>query len=227
MTALVDFFQVLWRPRAVFEKLTEKPRWVVAALVILLGIGFFTVMSAPAQTEQALAELEKRADTMEPGQFESAKEFMESPAIAIFAAVSALVAAVFGLAVKSGLFHLGGTSFGGRANFVGALGIVMYSSAPLAIRNFLGGAVAAATGEPMAEGMSALLPMDDRVSALGSFLAGIDLFVFWSLFLGVVGLSAVYKLDRNKALLVTVGFWMLTTVLRVGAVALSGSLAGA
>ncbi len=226
MTAFVDFFQVLWRPRAVFERLTEKPRWIAATLVILLGIGFFTVLSAPAQTEQALAELEKRADTMEPGQLESAKAFMKSPAMAIIAAAGALVGAVFGLAVKSGLFHLGGTSFGGRANFAGALGVVMYSSAPLAIRNFLGGAVAAATGEPMAEGMSALLPMADRVSALGSFLAGIDLFVFWSLFLGVVGLSAVYKLDRNKALFVTGGFWLLTTVLRVGAAAVSSSLAG-
>lgn len=44
--------------------------------------------------------------------------------------------------------------------------------------------------------------------------------------MGVVGLSIIYKLDRNKALLVAGGFWILSMVLRVGAVALSGSLTG-
>ncbi len=227
MTALADFFQVLWRPRAVFERLAEKPRWVAAVLVVLLGVGFFTVMSTPAQTEQALVELEKRADQMPPGQLESAKDFMESPVIVIFAAFSALVVTIFGLAIKSGLYHLGGTSLGGRADFVGALSVVMYSSAPLAIRNFLGGVVAGITGEPMAEGASALLPLDDRANALGGLLAGIDLFILWSVVLGVVGLTAVYKHDRNKALLVVGGFWVLTTVVRVGAIVLGGSLAGA
>lgn len=227
MTAAFNLLRVLWKPRAVFESLADRKSWVIAAILLLATTILFAALTAPAQTKLALEQLKEQADTMQPGQYESAKSFMESPAIAVFAAISAAIATAIGIAIKSGFFHLGAIALGGRAGFLSAVGIVVYSSAPLMIRNILGGLVVSATGEPLAEGLSALMPLKERVSALGAFAASIDLFILWSIILGVIGLSIIYKLDRRKAFLISGGFWAAALVLRVGIAALTSGLTGA
>ena len=226
MTAASNLLKVLWQPSAVFESLGDRKSWVVAAILLLATAVLFAALSAPAQTKLALVQMEERADEMPPGQIESAKRFMNSPAIVVFAAFAAAATGAIGIIIKSGLFHLGAVTLGGRAGFLGAISVIVYSSAPLMVRNILGSLTISSTGEPVAEGLSALMPLEERMSALGAFAAGIDLFALWSVALGAIGLAIIYKLDRKKALLVSGGFWATAMALRVGMTAVSSGLTG-
>lgn len=226
MTAAFDLLKVLWQPRAVFESLEERKSWVVAAIFLLATAVLFAALSAPAQTKLALVQMEERADDMEPGQLERVKGFMNSPVIVVFAAFGAATTGAIGIIIKGGLFHLGAVTLGGRAGFLGGVSVIVYSSAPLMIRNILGSLTISATGEPLSQGLSALMPLEERVSALGALAASIDLFTLWSVILGAIGLAIVYKLDRKKAFLVSGGFWVTMMLLSVGIVAVSGALGG-
>ena len=64
---------------------------------------------------------------------------------------------------------------------------------------------------PVAEVMAA--PPSLNQMLLGAFLAKVDLFLIWNLILLVIGVTVVTRLPRRKAILSTLGVWILLTAL--------------
>jgi hypothetical protein len=123
---------------------------------------------------------------------------------------------------------------GERANFSLVLCTVGYAFMPEAL---LGGPVIALTTVftegTMGNSLIATSPLSlaylmPALAASGPFVGSIvnqiDLFYLWSLALTALGIERIFATSRNKAALIVVCYWALSTVLLAGAVALSAQI---
>ena len=76
---------------------------------------------------------------------------------------------------------------------------------------------------PIAEMVSA--PPDMGQMFLKAFLSKVDLYLLWNLALMAIGVAVVTHLPRRKAVLVTLGVWLLLTALSLVPVLVSGLFA--
>ncbi len=212
---------VLFKPSSVFKKLKEEPKWLLAAIIIILSAVLLIVATRQAQIDIALTQLKQNASKMPPGAFQQARKFIESPIMTIIGMVSAVFSTAMVLLVATAFFHLLSSAWGGTANFVKGLSVVAFSWSPLVVKNILVSAVSFFSGKLLAPGLAALLSKKQLVSPLGAFMSGIDLFTFWNLIILVIGLSIVYQVSKSKASILVFSYWLVGVILRVGATVIS------
>jgi hypothetical protein len=113
-TVLGVFFQ----PRQTFERLREKPRFLLAMLVlIVLQIVFsFALFRSGVIANDAIAKLEVQGKS--PQEIEQLEAFFQSPAAPIIGAVSGAVAVAFILLLSAGImFFMGNLMLGARLTY--------------------------------------------------------------------------------------------------------------
>lgn len=126
---------------------------------------------------------------------------------------------------------------GGKTSFRQFWPVVIWAWLPFALRGLLQGAFVLATGEPIANpGLSGLVVVEQPVSnlfaappgpgvlALRSFLSQVDLFLAWNLFLLAAGVMVTARLSRRKAALITLGLWLVLTLLGLLPAVISGAM---
>lgn len=250
----VSFFRllrlILIRPRQGFAAIAERSgrAWMIMAL---LGLGLATlpaIVSGPVRAQQIRETFESQdfREALPPGA-ETPEDFdpasvAASPVITIlFPAAGAVIGLLFGWVLWSGALHLIGSLVGGRNSFLNVLRTVIWAWVPYGLRSMLQTIYIGISGNlienpglsgfvnsgPPPETPFAVTPPSTGVLALRAFLEQIDLFLFWHLALLVIGMMAVAKLPRRKALGVVLGIWALVILLRVVFAAASGGLAGA
>ena len=228
------------RPRATLEVLRERGGriwWVPALLVALLTV-LPVLVAAPITTRQAREAVlatqeqlgEQRGAQMsaaDQAQMEQAMSVAASPLITVvFPAAGDVVVLVVGWLVWAGALHLASTALGGRSTFGQTFPMVVWTWLPYALRGLLQTAYILVSGQIIANpGLSGFVqetrPVGEMVftppspgqMVLASFLSRIDLFLFWNLALLVIGVMVTTRLPRRKAMLVTLGVWLLLTAL--------------
>jgi len=242
---------LLWgmigHPRATLEYLsghTGRTWWAPAALAVLLTI-LPIIAAAPLSTRQrreAIAvareqqgERQQEMSAEEQAQMEQAMSVAASPLITtVFPAAGSAVGTVVGWLLWAGTLYLAGTALGGRSTFGQMFRTVVWAWIPYTVRGLVQTAYILVSGQliqnPGLSGFAQGGPSADEVVisspslgqiALRTLLGRIDLYLFWNLALLVLGVMAVTRLSRRKALLLTLGVWLLLT-----AVSLVPSLVG-
>lgn len=238
---------VLVRPRATLEVLNQQGQrawWLPAALVALVLV-LPIVVAAPLSAQQAREALavtqEQWGSQMSPAdasQMERAASIVSSPLITVvFPSVGGLVGLVVVWLAWASALYLLSLAVGGRSNFGQMVRMVVWAWLPYALRGLLQSIYILATGQLIAHpGLSGLVADDRALSEvvlappslgqmlLTSFLSRLDLFLVWNLALLVVGVGVVARLPRQKALLVTIGVWLVITVLGLLPALVSGFL---
>jgi hypothetical protein len=226
------------RPRATLEHLREREgrTWWVPALLAVLLVILPILVAAPItarQTREAVVatqeQLGERLGTemsaQEQAQMEQAMSVAASPLITVvFPAVGGVVGRVVGWLAWAGALYLVGMALGGRSTFGQTFRMVVWTWLPCALRGLLQTVYILASGQLIANpGLSGLVredrPIGEMVLAppspgqtlLVALLSKVDLFWVWNLVLLVVGVTVVSRLPRRKALLVTLGVWLLLT----------------
>lgn len=138
----------------------------------------------------------------------------------------------------SGVLYVLGTMMGGRNTFGHMLHMVVWTWAPFAVRGVLQAAYILIAKEPIVhQGLSGLVVAQTVTSGIPtapgagtlmwqSFLGRIDIYLFWHLALVIVGLIAVARLPRRKAITLALGSWALLTLLGLLPNVILGSFAG-
>jgi hypothetical protein len=238
------------RPRATLEYLREHGgrTWWLPALLAALLIVLPIVVAAPLTARQAreafLAAQEQMGERVdgemsaeEQARVEQAMSITASPLItAVFPAVGGVVGRVVGWLAWAGALYLAGLAVGGRSTFGQMFRMVVWAWLPYVLRGLLQTVYILASGQLIAHpGLSGLVQGDRPVSEmvltppspgqtlLVALLSQVDLFLIWNLILLVIGVTVVTRLPRRKAILLTLGVWLLLTALGL-VPALVGSL---
>jgi hypothetical protein len=208
--------------------------WWLPALLALLLITLPVVVAAPItarQSREALATVQEQlgesGSAEQQAQMERATSIVASPLITVvFPAVSGIVGRVIGWLVWAGALYLAGMAMGGRSTFGHVLRMVVWTWVPYALRGLLQTIYIVASDQLILDpGLSGLVRQAGSVremmaappsmgqQILAAVLSRVDLFLVWHLILLVVGVRVTMRLARRKAVLITLGVWVLLTAL--------------
>ncbi len=231
---------IVARPRATLEHLSESGRrtwWLPATLAVVMLI-LPILVAAPIATRQTreavLAAQEQMREQwgeamagQDEAQIEQAMSVASSPLITVvFPSIGGAIGLGVGWLIWAGALHLAGMVFGGRPSFGAMFRMVVWAWIPYTVRGLLQTVYILTTGQLIANpGLSGLVaenrPISEMIVAppstgqllLQAFLSRIDLFLLWNLALLAVGTMVTARLPRRRAVLITLGVWVILTAL--------------
>ena len=201
ISALLDLVKVLYEPAAVFQRVTEKPKFLmpfigISVVQIVLGILNMPFLKAAMQAQMAQAQAP--AGGPDPSKFAAIG--------LIFVPVGIAIALVLGAFVLWVLVSL----VGGEGKFGTLLSVAAYSAVPSIILLGIVGSVvlhmqgtqgitSPADMQP-ALGLDLLAP--GAKGFLGAVLKGINPFSIWGLVLTAIGVSTTHRLSKGSGYVV-------------------------
>jgi hypothetical protein len=188
---------VLVYPRRTFERLVERPRWI---LPVAFVVGATMVGAVYAVRAGFMDELLASQSAAAGSRVEDAR------AQVLTAGVLGAVLMPLVMLLEAVLYRLAGTLAGGRASFRVVFSAVAHASIPVGIGALIVAAFMHFTGTARA-GMNlgfVVEPMQHPY--LWSLLRQIDLFSIWSFALLGVAAEPVFGLSRRRARVATVAF---------------------
>ncbi|MGC9398664.1 MAG: YIP1 family protein [Anaerolineae bacterium] len=229
---------IVIRPRATLRYLHNAKRrwWALLALLMIAALIVQQIAYARADAHYKYRQQlewfeslppEERGPTMQPPQL------ITPPALTVGVRVlGRVVGMIFTWLVWAGVIYLAGVFFGqNSATFGATFALTLWTWVPHGVRNVVQSAAMLVTRNPIYnQGLSGLV-MDNVPPSMtsfqryiipsmsqrlwGAFLGQIDVYLIWQLGLMVLGVRAFTKLPRVKAILVTVGAWLVIAVLNV------------
>ena len=228
---------IFFEPGATFDALRARPRFLVAALIlVLLALSVTLLIFQKMSFEQVVrraVEGSPRTQQLTPDQKEQIIRQQSGPIGKAFAYGIPTVGVAVVIAAGAALYMLGASLMGGRLSYKQALAVWTYSSFPPAVLGTLlavvllflksaddldfnrpgAGLVVTNLGALIGPGGSPILR-----AALSWF----DLFTFYGMFLAATGLRKVGKLSSGAAWGIVIAMWVLGLLFGVARAALFG-----
>jgi len=229
---------MLVRPRRTLTYLNDHGRrsWWLPAVLAALFFVLPLAVGAPVRAEQARqAFLDSRqqieeqvGQQMTDEQLQQTMAITASPLITlVFPALGGVVGMAIGWLVYAGGLYLAGLALGGRSTFAGMFRMVVWTWLPYAVRGLFRTLYTVASGEIVVnEGLAGFVEGPGvGPLVLKGLLGKVDVFLLWHLALLVTGVTVVTHLSGRKALLITLGLWLLMTALGLLPVVIGGVFA--
>jgi Yip1 domain len=230
---------IFFEPGETFEALRERPRFLVAAIIIVvlsLAVTFLLfnkIDYAAFMRDQIMKS--PRAAQMTPEQVDRTVSFYTGPIGKVFVYGIPLIAAAVFIAGGGALYLLGSMLMGGRLRYSQAVSVWTYSSFAPGVLAAVASVIVVLLTAPedidpskpggLAKANLGVLLGHGSSPALAALLASFDLFTFYGLFLAALGLRKVGKMSSGSAWTIAVGLWAIGVLLKVGWAALFGQAA--
>jgi hypothetical protein len=229
---------IFFEPGRTFEALRERPRFLVAGLIILLAFMAYTVTLYQRlgyeNIVRSAIESSPQAANMDSEQKERAIAMQTGPVFKAIGYASPLLGIVIFIAAGGGLYLLGSMAMARSVSYKQALAVWTYSSYPPTLIAMLLNivlvfikspedydAVQAARRGLVRANLGLLVdPVAHPVlaTALGSF----DLLAFYGLFLAALGLRKVARLSSASAWTIVLIIWVLGVIMRIAFSTIAG-----
>ncbi len=158
----------------------------------------------------------------------------------VIPSISAFIGVILSWLLWAGVLHLLAVFLGGRSNFKTMFAAVVSASFPDGIRGLFQTIYILATHNIIQNpGLSGLVPLQPERSELNpmammqvpigrillhNFLARVDIFLVWRLFLLGLAVWATAQLSKRRAYLLVIGVWLLFTLLTLAPALISYTL---
>lgn len=214
---------IIVQPVRALTYLRDHPRrnWLAPVILAILLVAAQSLVTIPVANQAAAERLEEQLDQIPAEERAQIEEQIGQGANLPLLAGTALVSGLIGLWVRwlfrAGAIHLFSLGLGGRNRFNQVFSMVLWTWMPLLMRSLLQTLNIAFSGAlPTHRGLTAYLAALGQPLPAGAHYAllsqmQLDLFALWNLMLLALGVLIVTELSRAKALLVTVGYWVLAT----------------
>ncbi len=218
-----SFFQritgIFFEPTSVFQSLDEKPDIVTAIAIALLAtlIGFigsgliWGIIWGHNLSSQALEQMST---------FEKVIIFAKY-AHPFIGGIYVMIFAIAALLIKAVLIHVLVPFLDGKSTYTKVVSVLGYASAPLILFSILLLVYALLNPNaypPLTASLSLFFTPDKVGPVWSSLYSQIDLFVLWSLFLSIQGLSVIYKFTWKKSAAIILLLWILSISIQTGGV---------
>jgi hypothetical protein len=219
---------IFFEPSRVFTALRERPRFLIAGLVLLvLTLAVTAVVYQRVDMSQYIRDkMEKspRNANQTPEQKEMGIKVGK-----IIGAVGIPLSVPITIAAGAGLYLLGVMAFGGSISYKKSLAVWVYSSLPPAVLGSLVAVLvlflkAADTIDPerlLVTNPGAFLSTESS-PVLVALLSNFDLLRFYGMFLAALGLQKIAKMSSGAAWGVVLSFFIIRAVLGVASAAIFG-----
>lgn len=229
---------IFFEPGRTFDALRQRPRFLVAGLIIAALSTLFTIaLFQKVDFNRFVREqMDKNPRTaqMTPEQKERALSIQQSGVMKGFRYASPIIAIAIFIAAGGALYMLGAMAMGGQLTYKQALAVWVYSSFPplvlMMIANFLLLFLKSAEdldptqgGGNLARVNLSLLLAPEASPILKSALGAFDLFGLFGLILAAIGLRHVARLSTGAAWTVALGIWLLGLLTKVAWAASTGT----
>jgi hypothetical protein len=199
MNLIARFIGILTAPRATYEHVVARPKWLgmflLTAVIIAIGaaLPMTTEAGKQAAVDQQVSSMESFGMQVSDEQYAGMLKgtailpYMTGGSVLVFSFVMALIMAALFWAIFN-------AALGGDASYKQILAVLVHAGVVTAAGqlftgplNYFRGAVTSATN------LSVLLPMLDETSFMGKLAGAIDLFVIWWLVVLSIGLAVLYR----------------------------------
>jgi hypothetical protein len=191
--------------------------WLIPFLLAVILLSARVAISAPLQEERRradiLALLEQQRKQLPKEMQENPPDWLKPPppraASVIYGPplVSGIGLLFLGFIARAGVLHLLCLALGGQNRFGQVLSVASWAAIPFAVRDGVQAAAMHLSRQLIVhQGLSGLVAGGGLLSALA---AQVDLYLFWHLLLLILGVSAMARFGRAKALLIATGYWLL------------------
>lgn len=227
---------IYFEPGATFEALRERPRFLVAGLILVaLALLVTTLLFQKVSFEQMMrAAIDKNPRTAEMSAEDKERviAMQTGPVGKSLAFAGPAIATVIIIAAGAAIYMLGASLMGGKLSYKQALSVWTYSSFAPGLLAALLSAVLIFMKAPedfdfnkpnaglLVTNLGALINPASPV--LRAVLSWFDLFTFFGMFLAALGLRKVGKISSGSAWAIVIAMWAVGIVLSVARAALFG-----
>ena len=219
---------IFFEPTRTYEALRDRPRFLVASLILLvLALIVTVVLYTRVDMSQYMRERIEQSAGGQPISEEQMEMQIKVGKIFGMAVIPLSVPIV--IAAGAGLYLLGVMLFGGTMSYKKAVSVWVYSSIPPSV---LGALIAilvlflkapeSIDPEHMVATNPGALMGEDSSKVLVAILSQFDLLRFYGMFLAALGLRKLGKLSSGSAWGVVIALWAIGALLRVASAALFG-----
>jgi hypothetical protein len=230
MTTPETLSGIFFEPGRTFEALRARPRFLAAAIIIvvlsiIVAVVLFQKIDFIAFMREQI-DKGPNADSMAPEQKEAALRFWGGPFGKLFIYVFPFLGEIIIIAAGAALYMLGAMFLGRKIRYKQALSVWTYSSLPPTLLASIASIIvlllkAGENIDPTNPGglvranLSVLLGAGSS-PALTTLLGAFDVFVFYGLFLAALGMRKIGKLPSGSAWLIVAGLWLIKVLVKVG-----------
>lgn len=225
VNAIGRIFGALFSPKATFESIARRPTWLAPIIFItLISFGMNVVLAARVDWRAYIqTQLEKTGRTDQVPNEQAMDRVVKIQKFVRYTrgVVGDTCAVLFGAAIYLGVFNL---LVAAELKFKPVLSVVSFAMMPTALKELLG------IGILFLKDPSTINPDNFIASGLGAFLGSnapnwlltlgitIDVFVYWGMFLSVIGFHALNpkKIKTGTAIGAVVGVYLFFVFLAVG-----------
>ena len=219
---------VFFEPGRTFTALAERPRFLVAGL-ILLFVAILVTLILYTRVDMAQFIRERIERSPNAAQASEEQKDMQVRVGKMIGAVLIPLSVPIAIAGGAALYLLGVMLFGGSISYRKSLSVWAYSWLPPSIMSALIAVLVLFLKSPdsivperlVATNPGALMG-EESSRVLVAFLSQFDLLRFYGLFLAALGLRKVAKISSGQAWGVVLGVWLLGLLIAVGSAAVFG-----
>jgi len=221
---------IFFEPGATFEDLRRKPRFLLAALIMVaLFTAFIVAFNTKLGFERIARErLESSSwyQNQSPEQKETTLRQQTTPVVQGITYAVAPLAFLISLLIGGLIYWLGANAMGGSATFLRGLSVWVYSSFPPTVVSFLANFLVlflksaddidiAASQNGLIQASPAFFINMKTSPVLGAVLGTFDVFLIWGWILAAIGLRIVGKISSGAAWAVVLIVALLNVAFRV------------
>jgi len=213
----MSFFErvvgVFFNPRQTLEAVAEKPIWWDVLIVLLVSMSIYSALIMPLATRDALANYQTETGAPPPDFGQMPKWIL---VIGVIAGLFSIMVMVF---LTCGIIYLMGRLFSTAGDFAKIIAVYLHASL---VDSLLGNIIRLVLilmkkTIRVSTSLAVLLPADVPLRSFGYILLSqFDFFRLWAFGILAFGLSAVFKVDRKKALWIAFLSWLIITLLAAG-----------
>ena len=238
MTTAETLSGIFFEPERTFTSLRERPRFLVAGVIIIAAITLFIILFYQRlgyeNVVRQIIENSSRTAQMSPEQKEQAIAMQTKPVFQAVYYFSPAIGLIIVFAAGAGLYLLGTMAMAKTISYRQALAVWTYSSLPpvllmtlaniaLLFLKSLDSIDPAKDSRGLVHANPSLLVDTVAHPVLGTALGAIDLFSFYGLFLAALGLRKVTRLSSGSAWAIVLAIWFAGVLVRLGLAAAFGS----
>lgn len=226
---------VFFNPKETLHSISEKPVWIDTLIVLLVVIMIFSFIILPYARQDQIQVLKNDVRLQErlgEENYQRQLEFLENPPqwfTIIFSIIAPFLMTAVGFFLPPLILLAFGRMFSTDGNYKQTLSVYIHASI---VHNILGNAVRLVlilTRKSVVQTTTSLalfFPRMEVTSTSFRILSQFDFFQIWFFGILAFGLASTFKINMNKALFISYGFWFLKSLLYVGLGALGAQFGG-
>jgi len=192
------------------------------------------LITAPIAAKFAAEQMEKQLANIPPEQLAQMPAMVTKGPSPTFIALTTIGGGLLALAIswlfQAGVLHFVCLASGSQGHFLQMFSVIAWARLPYFVRDVLQTIYIALTHKLITyPGLSSLVttgdPLRDSTNLMYALLSRVDLFLFWNVLLGIIGVTVVTGFSRRKAAIISLGYWLLTMGLGLIPVLISGFFA--